>query len=300
MDAYRELAWGAWTSQPRPSTMVDIPANKAQLMGRINDFDGGHTARWLTSLQVPTWRAVQGSGGHTIHCVSDRTFEDLTTDLRFGLRLLTWMSSRAVTWYWWDHPWPRVLPADTEPGRDHLNGGWAIPGVPEVHVYRREEAHKVLIHESIHALGLDVSPALVAGPRAEFEAALGRSLWPHLGEAFTELYAEWLWSIAGASSQSDARGRWAEQLRCSEHQAATLWARIRGSTQNEDTNVFAYYILKWVLMKYTTEVLLSPSHSVKKWVSWWRAALPELNQMADASASAGSNSLEFRMGMTCR
>lgn len=300
MDAYRELVWNAWASQPRPSTMVDIPANKAQLMGRINDFDGGHTARWLSALQAPTWRAVQGPGGHTIHCVSDRAFEELTTDLRLGLRLLTWMSPRAVTWYWWDHPWPRVLPADTEPGRDHLNGGWAVPGVPEVHVYRREEAHKVLIHESIHALGLDVPPTLVEGPRAEFEAALGRSLWPHLGEAFTELYAEWLWSIAGASSRSVARERWTEQLRCSEHQAATLWARIRGSTQNEDTNVFAYYILKWVLMKYTTEVLLSPSHSVKKWVAWWRAALPELDQRADASASAGSNSVEFRMGMTCR
>jgi hypothetical protein len=121
-----------------------------------------------------------------------------------------------------------------------------------------------------------------------------------LGEAFTELYAEFLWSIASAVSRRDAVDRWTAQRSCSEHQAGVLWARIRGSKQNEDTNVFSYYILKWVLMKYMTEVLLSPSHSVTHWVSWWRAALPELNRMADAAVAAGSNSVDFKMGMTCR
>jgi len=301
MELYREQLWAAWRSLDRKPTMVDIPANKAQLLGRINEFDGGHTARWLSTLQSPTWRAVQGPTGHTIHCVSDRPFEELTADLRFGLRLLGWMSQRvAVTWYWWDHPWPRILPAVEEPRQVHLNGGWAVPGVPEVHVYRREEAHKVMLHETIHALGLDVPAALVEGPRAELEAILGRSLWPHLGEAFTELYAEFLWSISTASSLSDAAQKWRYQLSCSAHQAGVLWARIRGSKQNEDTNVFSYYILKWVLMKYTPEVLLSPAHSVKFWVQWWTAALPELNRMADKALADGSNSAEFKMGMTCK
>ena len=300
MDVYRELLWASWSSQRQPQ-MVDIPANKAQLLARVSDFDGGHTARWLSSLPAQaTYRAVRGSTGHTIHCVSDRAFEELTSDLQLGLRLLVWMSQRtAVTWYWWDQPWPRILPAAEEPRQVHLNGGWAVPGIPEVHVYRREEAHKVMLHETIHALMLDVPPALVEGPRAEFEAILGRSLWPHLGEAFTELYAEWLWSIAMATSLRYAKERWSDQLTCSEGQAAAIWARIRGSQQNEDTNVFAYYILKWVLMKYTSVVLLSPSKTVSLWVAWWRSALPELNRLADAKKESGSNSEQIAMGMTC-
>ena len=304
MDAYREQVWDAWASQPtqKRQTMIDIPANKAQLMARVDTFDGGHTARWLLALPSPTWRAVRGSTGHTIHCVSERAFEDptLVADLELGLRLLGWMTRRtAVTWYWWDQEWQRSLPSGQEPRKEHLNGGWAIPGIPEVHVYRREEAHKVMLHETIHALLLDVPPALVDGPRTEFEAILGRKLWPHLGEAFTELYAEWLWSIAGARTLENAKERWIYQLACSEDQAATIWARIRESKQDEDTNVFAYYILKWTLMKYTPIVLLSPAKTVALWTSWWRAALPELNRMADVKKASGSNSAEIPMGMTC-
>jgi len=303
MDAYREQVWDAWASQPsQKRTMTDIPANKAQLMARVDTFDGGHTARWLSGLQSPTWRAVRGPTGHTIHCVSERAFEDptLVADLQLGLRLLGWMTRRkAVTWYWWDQEWPRSLPSAEEPRKEHLNGGWAIPGIPEVHVYRREEAHKVMLHETIHALLLDVPPALVDGPRTEFEGILGRKLWPHLGEAFTELYAEWLWSIASARTLENAKERWIYQLACSEDQAATLWARIRDSKQDEDTNVFAYYILKWVLMKYTPIVLLSPAKTVGLWFSWWRTALPKLNRMADIKKTSGSNSAEIPMGMTC-
>jgi hypothetical protein len=202
-----------------------------------------------------------------------------------------------VVWYWWDHDWPRVLPAGAVPGKEHLNGGWAVPGIPEAHVYRREEAHKVLIHESIHALGLDVPYGLIDPIRARFESELGRTLWPHLGECFTELYAEWLWSIAAAKNIGDAAKRWAYQLTCSEGQAAVIWKRIRGLTQAEDTNVFAYYVLKWVLMGHTEEVLFAPTASASHWFDWWLAARPRLDQLADAKKESDVN---FPMGMTCR
>lgn len=296
----RQQQWAAWRSVEDPD-MLDIPAAQAQLLGRItgDSFDGGRTARWLTDLGgAAVYRSVRDTRtGHTIHCVSDRSFSELTAELRMGLRLLRWMSTRPVTWYWWDQPWVRFLPANVDPGRDHINGGWAVPGVPEVHVYRREEAHKVLLHETIHALGLDIPIMAVEPVRVAFDRELGRSLWPHLGEAFTEFFAEWLWSIASARSLSDAERRWAAQLSCSEAQAGQVWVRVWNSREAENTNVFAYYVLKWVLMGHTDAVLLSADRSVARWLEWWRAAQPALLALTKTQAATESNNL--RMGMTC-
>lgn len=281
-----------WTASK--VVMTDIPVAKAQLHGRVGDFEGERTAAWMADLEKTgrsVWRAVRDARtGHAIHCVSSRGFNDLTADLRLGLRILNWMSVRTpVVWYWWDQDWPRILPAGAVPGKEHLNGGWAIPGVPEVHVYRREEAHKVMIHECVHALGLDVPIPIIEPIRARFEAALGRRLWPHLGEAFTELYAEWLWCITGSNI-------WSQQLTCSERQAAVIWKRIRGLGIPEDTNVFAYYVLKWVLMQHLEEVLLAPTPSANRWFEWWLAARPRLEAMADAVVD---DQKDFAMGMTC-
>jgi len=306
--------------------MTDIPPAKAQLLGRTSDFDRGRTAAWIASLshvsltddtrkhvsltddtrkhvsltddtrKHVSWRAVRDSIGHTIHVVSDRPFEELADDLRLGLRLMAWLSSRPVVWYWWDQPWARVLPAGVDPGPEHVNGGWAVVGIPEVHVYRREEAHKVLIHECIHALGLDVPESAIAPVRVKFESALGRRLWPHLGEAFTEFFAEWLWCIV-APSLATAKNRWTAQLRCAESQAAQVWVRIHDSLENEETNVFAYYVLKWVLMGHTETVLLAPDTSVRLWYDWWLAARPALEKLRRSATH--TESLDLRLGMTC-
>lgn len=297
---YRSLAYSGWTATG--VTMTDIPVNKAQLHGRVGDFDGGRTAAWMSGLSEPVWRAVRDAHtGHSIHCVSSRPFAALTADLRLGLRILGWMSATTpVTWYWWDQEWPRVLPAGAVPGKEHLNGGWAVPGVPEVHVYRREEAHKVMIHECVHALGLDIPTAVMDPIRVRFEAALGRQLWPHLGEAFTEFYAEWLWSIAASRSLVDADKRWNYQLACSEDQAAVVWSRIRGlpTNQPEDTNVFAYYVLKWILMNHVGEVLYAPVASAALWFDWWLASKKELDKMV-ADLDPAMAKKDFSMGMTC-
>jgi hypothetical protein len=299
-ETYRERLWTAWSHIPSPH-MSDIPVARAQLIGRAGEFEP-RTSTWLASLEKrgrATWRAVRDERtGHTIHCVSDRRVAELTADLRIGLRLMAWMSTRPYVWYWWDHEWPRVLPANTDPAPEHLNGGWAVPGVLEVHVYRREEAHKVMLHESVHALELDVPMDRIPAIRAQFERDLHRRLWPHLGECFTELYAEWLWSIASAQSLKEARGLWAAQLTCSERQAAMVWARILDAHDPETTNVFAYYVLKWVLMQHLEEALLQPTKTLTKWFPWWRTAKPQLTRMAQQVMY--TEGVPMRMGMTCQ
>jgi hypothetical protein len=118
-------------------------------------------------------------------------------------------------------------------------------------------------------------------------------LWPHLGEAFTEFFAEWLWAIAGAKHISDARSRWDYQRKCSESQAASIWSRIRTiSTDEDETNVFAYYVLKWVLMQHELEVLMNPSRSVAKWFSWWKIVQPSLRTEENINE-------DIPIGMTC-
>ena len=297
---FREKLWRKW-AEARAPTLTPIPVDKAQLMGRVTEdsFDGGRTAAWMTSLPNPQWIAVRDDlTGHTIHVVSDRLPKSLHNDLKLGLKLMGWLSKRPVTWYWWDQPWIRRMPAGVDPGRDHINGGWATPGVPEVHVYRREEAHKVMIHECIHALGLDVEGTRVNPVLHQFEAAFGRRLWPHLGEAYTEFFAEFLWSIASSTSLQRASDAWNYQLICSEKQAAQVWARIHDATKDEDTNVFAYYVLKWVLMQHAEDALFQKNASVLRWFSWWLAIRPTLDQKAKALSA--SEFKELPMGMTCK
>lgn len=309
VDDYRKELWTSWQAVKDPD-IIEIPANKAELLIRIapasDPFDGGRTAAWLKEIQhtgTSVWRAVRDANtGHTIHCVSDRSA--VTRDLWLGLRLMAWMShGPPLVWYWWDQPWMRLLPAGVEPGREHVNGGWAVPGIREVHVYRREEAHKVLLHEMIHALGMDVPHALVEPVRRRFEVTFGRRLWPHFGEAFTELYAEWLWSIAGATSLTAAERRWRAQLACSTRQAIEVWARVRSSRTDENTNVFAYYVMKWVLMRdpeHLAVTLLSPTHAVSSWWMWWVAARYWLEaEVFDGSYHYGRYNGPLAMGMTC-
>lgn len=289
--------WDAWVTTP-PPVLTDIPVAKAQLYGRAGDYEPS-TAAWLAHLgSRATWRAVRcARTGHVIHCVSDRTHGALTADLRFGLRLMSWMSRRPLTWYWWDHEWDRVVPANTDPSKEHVNGGWAVPGVLEVHVYRREEAHKVMLHECVHALGLDVPMQRIPPVLAAFEADLGRRLWPHLGEALTELLAEWLWAIARSRSLDAARSAWTAQMECSEGQAAAVWARIYDSRADEETNVFAYYVLKWVLMGHLDTVLLNPDRTLDHWFAWWQEAKPHLRRMAQQVMY--TEGVPMSMGMTC-
>ena len=302
MNPYMKILWDSWKSTPVPH-MEWITCDRDALMRKAQETqDGGETVAWIASIASIAsgkWIGVRDKQyGHEIHCISDRRVP--RSDLILGLQLMAWMSRHTpLRWFWWDHSWPRILPSAVDPGRDHVNGGWAIIGVPEIHVYRREEAHKVLLHECIHALGLDVSMDAATVARQQFEAALGRRLWPHLGEAWTELRAEMLWAVCRGRSWPNACQLWQKQKECSHRQAAQVWVRIRDSREAEDTNVFAYYVLKWVLMEHEEEVMVAPTASVAHWFRWWREQLPALNAAASLPVALASERATLAMGMTC-
>lgn len=308
MKPYRECLQTLWRQTPQPEVTY-IPVNRAELLSRIETYDGSakeRTLLWMRKSPNLQWSAVRDAyTGHSIHVVSDRVGRDLERDLSLGLRIMNWMApgrysshsshSSPITWYWWDQPWNRTLPPKTLPTQEHVNGGWTVPGIRSVHVYRREEAHKVLIHELVHALGLDVPQSAMDSVRIQIESSFThpRSLWPHLGEAFTELYAEFAWSAI-------QNKKWSEQVECSRGQAITVWSRIRDSSVSEDTSVFAYYILKWVLMEHIDTVLLAPTASVTFWYKWWMEAKPVLDALVDSGSGVGVGRGSVSMGMTCQ
>ena len=108
---------------------------------------------------------------------------------------------------------------------------------PNVYIYRVEEYDRVLIHETIHAMKWDWE--MPETPLPCWGLAQDAVVAPALFEAWTELYAEWLWC-----GWHDVP--WEDQRAHQDDQAIQLLARAP-SIWNEDTNLFAYYVLKAAL-----------------------------------------------------
>ena len=156
--------------------------------------------------------------------------------------LLAWLGTpEGFTVHLWWRDDPRTLGADEWPTKRSVNGGWTMPGSNVIYVYRKEEYDRVLIHETIHAMGWDWKMPTTPLPCWGLE---GGQTMPHLFEAWTELYAEWLW--CGWHSVP-----WETQRRWQDYQATQILARLGRSgapqTWQENTNVFAYYVLKAAL-----------------------------------------------------
>lgn len=138
--------------------------------------------------------------------------------------------------FWRDDP--RNIAADEWPSRRSVNGGYTYPGSNNIIVYRQEEWDRVLIHETIHAMKWDWD--VPAKPMPCWGLGSNAVLAPHLFEAWTELYAEWLW--CGWHNKS-----WDVQYAWMCTQARQILARQGSRPWNENTNIFAYYILKAAL-----------------------------------------------------
>lgn len=137
--------------------------------------------------------------------------------------------------FWRDDP--RKIKATEWPSRTTVNGGYAVSNSNEIVVYRQEEWDRVLLHESIHALGWDWQ--MPTKPLPCWGLGSDAELSPHLFETWTELYAEWLW--CGWHNKS-----WETQCIWQEKQAVQILARAP-HVWKENTNIFAYYVLKAAL-----------------------------------------------------
>jgi hypothetical protein len=202
------------------------------------DWSGGTITKFMAA---PETRALDiklpKSGGRLILFAGPESNIDAVARNVDGI--LAWMGVPAkFTVHLWLQQWLRQIRTDEWPGRLSVNGGFATPGIPEIFVYREEEYDRVVIHEIIHAMKWDWKMQETPLPCWGIQ---GRMM-PHLFEAWTELYAEWLW--CGWHNVN-----WEVQMRWQQLQATQILARHTrsGRNWNEDTNVFAYYILKAAL-----------------------------------------------------
>lgn len=165
---------------------------------------------------------------------------ELSTVANQTRQMLSWLGVKGRPFvfllFWRDDP--RYCAADERPSRRNVNGGWTVPGSMEIVVYRREEWDRVFLHETIHTMEWDWK--MPTQPLSCWGLGEKAIVAPHLFEAWTELYAEWLW--CGWHGMP-----WSAQCDYMDAQAVQILARAKGRDWSEDTNVFAYYVLKAAL-----------------------------------------------------
>ena len=167
----------------------------------------------------------------------------------------------------------KILPDNTNTiiGADNVNTGMTIPcqSNTRIYIYRKEEYMKLVIHELIHALGIDMPGNLFNLYANILDRYFGIESTYMLNETYTELWAlilNMLFVIAisnGASSNEQLvkiqiKNSLIIENLFSMFQANKILNFMGVSLENlkikkknykfkEETHVFAYYILKYLL-----------------------------------------------------
>lgn len=212
------------------------------------------------------------------------------------LRFLGCKQGFTVTW--WRIPKPRLVENGIFPTRAEVNGGWAFPGTNAVWIYRDEEWDRVLIHECIHALLWDISPA--DGLKTCLETSLnGGKLTDALFEAATELNAEWIWTIIHSPVNDLVCKTWLKQMAWQQKQALEILARTDPVVGwAEDTSVFAYYVLKSVLAQDMGTFLMTwlPGTATSAdWCNKWESNKARYYEMALKKSDTVNKIISTRM-----
>lgn len=233
---YRNSAQFQQMRKLAPQQSVQSSDAQTRLNQRNSSWDEGTIEKFTNDPSTKAFTYLLPTAKSTLHLWTQDT-KKVTSIAETVERILLWMDvPQGFIVNLWLQDDPRVVKADEWPSRRTVNGGWTIPNTNEVFVYREEEWERVLLHELIHALGMDWKMDSTPLPCWNVQGNLA----PHLFEAWTELYAEWLYCAW-------FNILWETQRKHQDKQALQILARNRGAKWDENTNVFAYYILKAAL-----------------------------------------------------
>ena len=204
--------------------------------------------------------------------------------------ILKWLGAepgfKIYLWYRYD---PRELKANQWPTKAQVNGGWTIVGTPNIVIYRSEEWERVLIHEMIHGMKWDWKVGKTPAPCWKMNKT--DKINPHLFEAWTELYAEWL--------ACEWYGRsWAKQRKWQDLQATQILARATHKWE-ENTSVFAYYVLKAALAPHFEFLWVFGNGKTPEEKQYVMCGLvtPELNRLRTFAKSTVPQDMRLRMSV---
>ena len=229
---------------PRPRSLHPSELAEATAASK-NDWDEGAISTALSTLPS---QAYDGNS-YTI-LIWGHPPKEIPQE---AIHLLTWLGAPPgfqVYLFWREDP--RNAKAEEPLNPKNVNGGFAVPGIPKVYIYRSEEWDRVLLHECIHALGWDWPEFPI---QSCWKLSPSSKLMPTLFEAWTELFAEWLWCLWYSPSSDTTGQTWQIQRKWQDQQALQVLARHTG-VWKESTNVFAYYVLKAALAPHINLLLL--------------------------------------------
>ncbi len=242
-------------------------------------------------MQTAVGNAYDTENGHTLILFTDNTEKEsigsvLATEMA---HVLAWLGVPRYfhVLLWWRED-PRYVQANQWPTKRQVNGGWTRAGSSVVCIYRSEEWERVLLHEMIHALEWDwkmpTRPLSCWGLGDKAETS------PALFEAWTELYAEWLWCAWTGTP-------WQQQRKWQKDQAVQVLARQNGRDWSEDTSVFAYYVLKAALAPHIAFLILhgNGDSTADRYALLCRLAAPELAELRAAALAARPRAISMRM-----
>jgi len=210
-------------------------------------------------------------GGRT-YCLHFYTVNELVNLNTYIHKINTWLTvaskyadahcSKQVDVYLYLTPIKKVLPKSKEQdiSEEHANTAFTTSCAPktEIVLFREEEWFKVFIHESFHNLGLDFSKT--------YGQTKGRQLLKsmfniksdfRLYEVYCEMWAELICVLMQSMQYEKVRDVIQVERKFSMFQAAKILdfyglnyedLFYNGSSYNESTEVFCYYILKSLLM----------------------------------------------------
>lgn len=204
--------------------------------------------------------------------------------------LLRWMGTpKGFTVYLWWRDDPRFIQANEWPSKKSVNGGWTFQHSSSICIYRKEEWDRVLLHETIHALGWDWD--MDSQPLPCWGLSQNDTLSPALFEAWTELYAEWLW--CGWHNVP-----WTKQMEWQRGQATQILARRNQMTNwAEDTNVFAYYVLKTALAPHIAFLWVCDTSTDERTNILCTLAEPELQELRKQAETVTPEAISLRMSL---
>jgi hypothetical protein len=209
-------------------------------------------------------------------------------------QILKWLGAPrpfSVILWWRDDP--RELEATEWATRREVNGGWTQTGSSYICIYRQEEWQRVAFHEMIHALEWDwIMPTK---PLPCWGLGEKSKLVPALFEAWTELLAEWLVCIWMFDDYVwDAQRKWQES------QALQILARTQNKPNwNENTSVFAYYVLKTALAPHFAFLFMHQNGDTEqeRYNLLCSLAAPEIERLQTLAQTIQPANMSLRMSM---
>jgi hypothetical protein len=258
-------------------------------------WDDGIISEWI--MRSDTECIYYSNGKYNMYIWLNVDPESVLNEVSLCFRILEFIgASPGFCVNWWRIPISRNVAPNVFPTRSEVNGGWTRSGTNEVFIYRFEEWDRVLIHECIHALSWDVSPTLSLKKCLEHSLGGGK-LMDALFEAATELNAEWLWCIIHSPHGDNKGNTWLKQTNWQKKQAYAILARS-DMVWNEDTSVFAYYIMKTVLALDMERFLinwLSNSENTDTWCFLWNKYKPLFLHNAHLNKHTVDTNISMRM-----